>query len=129
MKSKTELPVCLIFIYQLFYIIIVELGEKPEDIKGCLRSLRATKETGQPVQYEIVIPNVGGKEISDVVKYYWACMFPLNRQGKCAFFGQEITSRKQQEKILEDTVRKRTEELQNALTIKSRFVATMSHGI
>ena len=50
--------------------LLVQLGESPAEIAGCLRAMKTARDTGQPVTYEIAFNN-------DQKTVFWASMLPV----------------------------------------------------
>lgn len=104
-----------------------ELINYPDDLNNLwLEKFAEAKELQEPVIFEAR----GGV----MYKNIWCCVSHLDGD-KFSFLVQDISKQKELEEtltqnqaILEKTVRDRTHELEEALNVKSRFLAVISHG-
>jgi signal transduction histidine kinase len=97
-----------------------------------MNSYKEAKETGKVIEFEALIPNV---EKNGQFCYYYNYVKHV-RDNTFLYLAQDITQRKEldmqlqrNKEQLEREVRERTKELEDAVEVKSRFLATMSHEI
>jgi len=100
----------------------VEVGCPLDFISAC----HATAKSGNALEFDIPC---------DMGRYMTGCLHSVGPK-RVAYILQDITDRKELEEQLRKTneelevlVKERTKELQRALEVKSRFLATMSHEI
>ncbi len=118
-------------IYLSSYLPTTDLLVNPWSFLFIPQKYRESERSKKPIIFETWHPDPSSPK--DLV-WFWCCTVHLSGN-RFAYLAQDITAHKKLEQTLtknkeelESTVLARTKQLQDALQVKSRFLAIMSHG-